>query len=65
MNFASPLTAPAELSARQVLMLFPTPMFTGKLIDLSLCDRLEKVRAANARLRHRQIVTQGHEPVPI
>jgi uncharacterized protein (TIGR02466 family) len=43
MSIASPLTAPAELSARQVLMLFPTPMFTGKLYDLSLCDRLEQV----------------------
>jgi uncharacterized protein (TIGR02466 family) len=42
MNFSSPLAAPAELSARQVIMLFPTPMFTGKLYDLSLCDRLEK-----------------------
>lgn len=43
MNMVSPLAAPAELSARQVLMLFPTPMFTGKLYDLSLCDRLEKI----------------------
>jgi uncharacterized protein (TIGR02466 family) len=42
MNFASPLAAPAELSARQMFMLFPTPMFTGKLYDLSLCDRVEK-----------------------
>jgi uncharacterized protein (TIGR02466 family) len=42
MNFASPLAAPAELSARQVMMLFPTPMFTGKLYDLGLCDRLEQ-----------------------
>lgn len=42
MNFVSPLAAPTELSARQVLMLFPTPMFTGKLYDLSICDRIEK-----------------------
>jgi uncharacterized protein (TIGR02466 family) len=51
MNFASPITAPAELSARQVMMLFPTPMFTGKLYDLGLCDRLEntirQLRASN------------------
>ncbi len=33
----------AELTARQIVMLFPTPMFTGKLSDLSLCDRVEKV----------------------
>lgn len=32
----------AELKEKQVLLLFPTPMFTGKLPDISLCDRLEK-----------------------
>jgi uncharacterized protein (TIGR02466 family) len=31
-----------ELTGRQVVMLFPTPMFTGKLPDLGLCDRIEK-----------------------
>ena len=34
---------PVELTARQIMMLFPTPMFTGKLTDLSLCDRVEKI----------------------
>ncbi|MGB6349752.1 MAG: TIGR02466 family protein [Pseudolabrys sp.] len=32
----------AELTAKQMFMLFPTPMFTGKLPDISLCDRIEK-----------------------
>jgi uncharacterized protein (TIGR02466 family) len=32
----------AELTAKEILMLFPTPMFTGKLSDISLCDRIEK-----------------------
>ena len=31
-----------ELTAKQMLTLFPTPMFTGMLSDLSLCDRIEK-----------------------
>ena len=31
----------AELAAKQVFTLFPTLMFTGKLPDLSLCDRIE------------------------
>jgi hypothetical protein len=31
-----------ELTAKQMFMLFPTPMFTGKLSDISLCDRIEK-----------------------
>ncbi len=37
-----PAAAPAELTARQMFMLFPTPMFTGKLSDISMCDRIEK-----------------------
>ncbi len=32
----------AELTAKQMFMLFPTPMFTGKLPDIGLCDRIEK-----------------------
>jgi uncharacterized protein (TIGR02466 family) len=33
------------LDAKQMFMLFPTPLFTGKLPDLTLCDRVEaKVR---------------------
>jgi uncharacterized protein (TIGR02466 family) len=31
-----------ELTAKQMYMLFPTPMFTGKLPDIGLCDRIEK-----------------------
>jgi uncharacterized protein (TIGR02466 family) len=32
----------AELTAKQMFMLFPSPMFTGKLPDISLCDRIEQ-----------------------
>jgi len=44
MTFA-PVAAPTArgLIAKQLFMLFPTPMFTGMLPDLSLCDRVEKV----------------------
>jgi hypothetical protein len=31
-----------ELAGKEMFMLFPTPLFTGKLIDLSACDRIEK-----------------------
>jgi len=31
-----------ELTAKQMLMLFPTPLFTGMLSDISLCDRIEE-----------------------
>jgi len=31
----------AELLNKQMRLLFPTPMFTGMLPDLSLCDRIE------------------------
>jgi len=34
--------ATVELTSKQMFMLFPTPMFTGKLSDISLCDRIEK-----------------------
>jgi hypothetical protein len=33
----------AELTGKQMFLLFPTPMFTGMLPDLSLCDRAERV----------------------
>jgi len=33
---------PAELSTKQMFMLFPTPMFTGKVPDITACDRIEK-----------------------
>lgn len=42
-NKAPQLTAKAaELTAKHLFMLFPTPMFTGKLSDVSVCDRVEK-----------------------
>ena len=37
-----PAATAAELTAKQMFMLFPTPMFTGMLPDISLCDRVEK-----------------------
>jgi len=37
-----PTKSANELTAKQMYMLFPTPMFTGKLPDISLCDRIEK-----------------------
>jgi uncharacterized protein (TIGR02466 family) len=44
----SPNTA-AELSDKRTFLLFPTPLFTGKLPDITLCDRVEKsVRALRA-----------------
>lgn len=40
---------PAELTAKQLFKLFPTPLFTGRLSDLGLCDRIEtKLRALQA-----------------
>ncbi|MFN3657911.1 MAG: TIGR02466 family protein [Pseudolabrys sp.] len=32
----------SELTDKQLLMLFPTPMFMGRLPDIGLCDRIEK-----------------------
>src|SRR4029078_8547970 len=44
----SPNTA-AELSDKRTFLLFPTPLFTGKLPDITLCDGVEKsVRALRA-----------------
>jgi uncharacterized protein (TIGR02466 family) len=40
-----------ELTAKQMFMLFPSPMFTGKLSDIGLCDRIET--------RLRQLQTSG------
>jgi uncharacterized protein (TIGR02466 family) len=31
-----------ELTTKQMFMMFPTPMFTGMLSDVTLCDRVEK-----------------------
>ena len=36
------MNRPSILTDKRVLTLFPTPMFTGMLPDLSLCDRIEK-----------------------
>jgi len=33
----------AELTAKRGFMLFPVPMFTGMLPDISLCDRVENI----------------------
>lgn len=32
----------AKLTAKQLYKLFPTPLFSGQLSDVSLCDRVEK-----------------------
>lgn len=50
-------TAP-ELTAKQLFMLFPTPMFTGMLPDISLCDRVEKV------IRDLHKAGKGHSSPP-
>ncbi len=42
MLYTPPAANAAELTAKQVFMLFPTPMFTGKLSDIGICDRIEK-----------------------
>src|SRR5580658_7830951 len=31
-----------QLSAKQLFTMFPTPMFTGMLPDIGLCDRIEQ-----------------------
>src|ERR1700744_3586474 len=33
---------PAELNAKQLFRIFPTPMFTGVLSELGICDRIER-----------------------
>ncbi len=46
MLYAPPMTQPdraaRELTEKQMLRLFPTAMFTGKLPDITLCDRIER-----------------------
>jgi uncharacterized protein (TIGR02466 family) len=39
---ARPEIKSAELVDKQLFRLFPTPLFTGKLPDLAICDRIEK-----------------------
>ncbi len=42
----TPLSNATELSDKRTFLLFPTPLFTGRLPDITLCDRVEKsVRA--------------------
>ena len=45
---------PAELTAKQLFRIFPTPMFTGVLSDLGICDRIER------KLRELQRSGQGY-----
>ena len=35
-----PAATAAELTEKRMFMLFPTPMFMGKLPDMSVCDRV-------------------------
>lgn len=39
---AKPDVPPVELVDKQLFRLFPTPLFSGKLSDVSVCDRVEK-----------------------
>jgi uncharacterized protein (TIGR02466 family) len=45
---------PVELTSKQMFMMFPTPMFTGMLPDVSICDRIEK------KLRELQRLGKGY-----
>jgi uncharacterized protein (TIGR02466 family) len=45
---------PVELAAKQMFMMFPTPMFTGLLPDATMCDRIEK------KLRELQRLGKGY-----
>jgi uncharacterized protein (TIGR02466 family) len=38
----APANKVTQLNAKQLFMMFPTPMFTGMLPDITLCDRIEK-----------------------
>jgi uncharacterized protein (TIGR02466 family) len=44
---------PAELTAKQLFKIFPTPMFTGMLPDIGMSDRIEK------KLRELQRLDRG------
>ncbi|MFZ3360162.1 MAG: TIGR02466 family protein [Xanthobacteraceae bacterium] len=52
----APAKPPVELTGKQVFKLFPTPLFTGKVSDIGLCDRIEK------KLRELQRSGQGAAP---
>ena len=51
-------TQPVELIDKQLFRLFPTPLFSGKLSDVSVCDRAEKA------LRDLQRSGQGSAAAP-
>jgi uncharacterized protein (TIGR02466 family) len=42
MRDAGFFSKPAELTGKQLFRIFPTPMFTGLLPDIAMCDRIEK-----------------------
>jgi hypothetical protein len=51
-----PAGTAVELTEKRMFMLFPTPMFMGKLPDMSVCDRVEKkVRELQNRGRAGQL----------
>lgn len=54
----APANKPVELTAKQVFKLFPTPLFTGLLSDIGICDRIEK------KLRYLQKSGQGQGSRP-
>lgn len=39
---AKPETKPVDLVDKQLFRLFPTPLFTGMISDVTICDRIEK-----------------------
>ena len=51
-----------ELSDKRTFLLFPTPLFTGKLPDITLCDRVEKSVRALREVRKRCFIAQGGVP---
>lgn len=50
---ANRAATPLDLVGKQMFRIFPTPLFTGMLSDVTLCDRIEKT------LRELQKVGQG------
>ncbi len=59
MLYTPPKINAAELTAKQMFMLFPTPMFTGKLQDIAICDRVEKTIRAMQRSGKGQSSPEG------
>jgi uncharacterized protein (TIGR02466 family) len=52
----------AELVEKQLLLLFPTPMFMGKLPDIGLCDRIEKTIRDLRKLQKGRSSPKGASP---